>query len=330
MFDQEQLLPAIVPTKPERLHLQHPFHNGINHELLLQYLKQRLDFASQTRDLLIPRYTAIDKDVAGFLNLSDDDRKRRIEELQGKGPKVTTVHLPLVMLQLDDALTYFMNVFAPESGMYQAVAKRAEQEVANSFSALMNSHALDRGYFRELLKFLFDCLKYNLGGVQTFWDTELGNQITTDINSGNTKIETGVLWQGNEFKSLDMYNTLWDPSTHPIDAHHKGEFVATIEMLTQYKLRRLIQDGIVANADDFLGNTSDTLMTSWYREPPELFDSRSTDMSHEGTNTVNWVKILSQDGFNRLGSGVVRLPPSADVAQVSEAHLVQRRRTGRT
>jgi len=299
----EMLLPAVKKPLMAPPHATHPFKHETNHKKLLEYLKQRIDFAATTRDALIPRYEAIDKDVAGYLELSDDDKKRRVEELQGKGPTVTTMNLPLVLLHLDDALTYFMNVFAPESGMFQAVAKKDEIQIANAFAALMNSHALERSYFRQLLKFLFDCMKYNLGGIETVWEQEYGNAIKNDEGRG-PKIVQDILWEGNDFKSLDMYNTMWDPSTHPIDVHSKGEYVITVKMITQYKLRRLIQDGVIQNADALMDNAQTARVESWYHTPPQLFDARSLGVNDKPGGNINWLALLSEGTFNQLGSGI--------------------------
>lgn len=287
-----------IPVPAPNVSASHPFKNAKNHAKLLQHIKDRMILSASLRDQLTSRYNAIDKDVAAYMKLSDEDKKRRAAQLEGKGPKGVAMHVPFVLLHLDDALTYFLNVFAPETGMFQALGKKDDQPILNSLAELMNSHADDRGYFREILKFCFDAMKYNLSGIRNTWESEQGNVVINDSANRPTR-RRETIWQGNDLKCIDMYNTVWDPSVHPIDVHRKGEYVGEIEMITPFRLRKLAMDGAYFNIENITSRDPNTNTgESFYRVPPQLWDGQTSSQD----DSVNWLSILNRSGNNEFGT----------------------------
>ena len=45
--------------------------------------------------------------------------------------------MPLVLTQMNDAVTYFMEVLASDAGMYGAIAPKDKQAIAVGFAALL-------------------------------------------------------------------------------------------------------------------------------------------------------------------------------------------------
>ena len=84
------------------------------HQELVAYIKIRLDFAKEMHKQQVNRFTAIDKEVAGYMILDEDDRQRQRDNAKGYGPKVYDVNIPLVATQMDEAVTFFTTVFFPE------------------------------------------------------------------------------------------------------------------------------------------------------------------------------------------------------------------------
>ena len=100
------------------------------HALLVQYLKDRLDWANQTRKPFVDNLRAIDKEVSGFLLLDADDAKRDRENAKGLGLKPTDVKLPMTLVQIDEAVTVMLMMLAPDEGMYSATAPKEKQKIA--------------------------------------------------------------------------------------------------------------------------------------------------------------------------------------------------------
>lgn len=99
--------------KPAALPPQHPFKNPTNHAKLLDYVKQRLDGDLSNRDTRVRRYAQIDRDVAAWMQMDDEDRKRAIQHEKHGTPEATAISLPLTWVHLDDMMTYLIMSFAP-------------------------------------------------------------------------------------------------------------------------------------------------------------------------------------------------------------------------
>ena len=109
------------------------FISAEQHANLIQHVKDRLDWAMGSHEAHVNRYTAIDKEVSGFIRLTDEDYKRKLDNTNGEGPKPYDVSLQLSKAQIDEAVTYLLSVYFPEEGPYNAVAPEAKQEVAKGF-----------------------------------------------------------------------------------------------------------------------------------------------------------------------------------------------------
>ena len=107
--------------------------NEKQHSELVEYIKVRLDFAKEMHDPQTERYKRIDKEVAGFMVLDDDDKQRQLDNQKGYGPKVYDVNIPLTATQMDEAVTFFTTVFFPGEGPYNAVTDVERQEIAKGF-----------------------------------------------------------------------------------------------------------------------------------------------------------------------------------------------------
>jgi len=281
---------------------RHPFKNLKAHDALLNYCLPRLRVAKQKRDSLIPRYNAIDKDVYAYLKLDKEDRARRSHQLDGEAPAPTAINIPLVFLHLDDALTYLVQVFSPESGMFSAVAPKDNQNEANAFVQLMNSHAAERSYFRQLVRFSFDALKYNIGGLTVKWDQTNGQKVVNGP-ANQPVLEPAIIWEGNSLESMDMYNTLMDPTVHPVDLNTKGEFVATVEPMTVFRIKRLAAAGKIFNVKELLEifDSTETAFgpDKFYQPPPDITGDLVQALGEVASN-YDWNAIMS-NGMHQSG-----------------------------
>ena len=267
----------------------HPVNHKNNKEKLLKFAKSRLDFAHTIREPMLQRFEAIDKTVSGYIELTAEERTARNASAQGD-PKPGKMQLPLVYKQLDEIVTYFMQVFSPDSSMYEALANRDVQDPANAFALLMNKNAKFHGYYREYAKFLFDSLKYNLGGATVYWEKVYGANGTVDVHGKFQQGEQVVEWEGSNVRAVDMYNTLWDVSVHPVDVPTKGEFFATVEVKRRFALERMRDNNEIFITKEML----DEQLTeqTYYRSPPDVVPAIVTDGS-VSRGTIDWVNVLS-------------------------------------
>ena len=279
------------------------FADGISlpiekHEILLQYCKDRLIWAKNHRDAQIGRFEAIDRELACYIKLNIEDAARKRQTELGHGPKPYPVFLPLTKTQLDEAMTFLMSVFFPEEGPYAATAPVAKQDIAKSFTGLMNRHNAIFKHFMSFAKFAFDGLKYNLGYVTVEWHKQYGTAVSNDDTKTQAVLTNRKLYDGNKLEYLDPYNTLVDPSVSPMQLAQDGEFFAHVEIQSTFKLRRRLSKNEITNVDkEYLANVKPP-QYSFYRIKPVIIAKTPGEVDGE---QINWVNLLSASN-GQIGS----------------------------
>ena len=309
MFEKMQNAKLDLP-KPQ-VGAQHPFRSAENHRLLLTYLQQRLRAGTQSRDTRMPRMVQIDKDVAGWQRLSEEDKKRQREHEINGTPLATAMTLPLNWVHLDDMMTYYAQTFSPNRGMFYHSAPPGDAAPSSQIVTLMNNHAVYSGYYVQLLRAIYSILKYNNGGLLAFWSSDMAPKFGQDLQ-GNTVVNQEVVWQGNKTEALDMYNTVWDDSLPAQNVYKDGEYAARFMIKSHYWLNNKASEGVYYNCDRALAEDVGFQHTTYYRYPPS--EARlAQDESSQGS--TNWAAVFAQNsGYTRengfeLAEVYIRLNP---------------------
>lgn len=303
---------AKVPLAQTVVHASHPYKHKGNHEKLLKYLQSRLFQGKRARDVELKRFVRIDKNVAGWMRMSDEDKKRDRQKEDDGSPQATMVNLPLAFVHIDDMMTYFAQTFAPTRGMFYHTGKPDETQEGTQIVTLMNNHAIYAGYYREVLLGILSVLKYNRGGYHIFWSQEQGPKLTRQEN-GSDKMDMQLRWQGNRLEAIDMYNFLVDPTVHPTKLHQDGEYAAQAKMRSYYWLQNKASQGVYFNCEEALRTYQGITECKYYRSPPSEAQFGLDDSAGSGSN---WVSVLSeapiygnQNGFE-LTEIFIRLNPT--------------------
>ena len=121
----------------------HPANHEKNHAALGGYVFSRVDaYHTTRRNDYRSRYDYIDRMINGYIILNEEDRKRRRDQILGKSLKPTDINLPLVFTQLDDAVTFLMQIFSPNNRLFTGIGDNIqEQKATNAFVDLLNNHA---------------------------------------------------------------------------------------------------------------------------------------------------------------------------------------------
>lgn len=252
----EDITHARFKLPEAQVHATHPFKNEKNHKQLLQYVQQRLKLDMPNRDQRVMRYAQIDRDIAGFLQLSPEDQKRKLKHERTGSTQVTEMNLPLTWVHIDDMMTYYAQTFAPNRGMFYHTADPENSAEASQLVTIMNNHALYGGYYRQLLRGIFSILKYNLGGLTNVWSTDYGPKLEVD-ESGKAQLGDQVVFSGNKIQATDMYNLWFDGSVEPSKVYCDGEFFATAEVRSHYWLKTRCMNQTYFNCDDILNSGVD-------------------------------------------------------------------------
>lgn len=274
--------------KPE-VHAKHPLRNEETHQALLGYVRPRLMIGKQHRDGRLGRMVRIDKNVMGWMKMSDDDKARQRQQDKDGIPQALQLNLPLNFVQLDDMMTYYSQTFAPNRGMFYQMGKPDEQEPSSQIVTIMNNHAIYAGYYRETLKSIYSILKYNAGGLYSYWSKDVGPKLVKGVNNTDA-LQMDTVWEGNRTESLDMYNTFWDPSVDAAKVHRDGEWCARTRLVSHYTLQSEAAKGMYFNCEDMLESDNGLNQCVYYRSPPMEANVIADDSTGGQTN---WVNVLA-------------------------------------
>lgn len=280
---------------PQNLPKTHPFLNQVNHDSLLEYIQQRLLVGRTQRDMELDRLVTIDKNVAGWMRLSDEDKKRERANNKTGNKKPTNINLPLAFVHLDDMMTYFAQTFAPTRGMFYQMGDPDEVDGASQIVTIMNNHAIWAGYYREVLLGIYSLLKYNQGGFYVAWSKEQGPKIVKNPD-GTDQLDTQLRWQGNRLEAIDKYNFLMDPNVHPTKLHEEGEFAARVKMRSYYWLQRQASQGMFFNVQDMLDEYNGAAIQTYYRHPPQ-----QAQFEVDESGGTDWKSILGGGSSTTMG-----------------------------
>lgn len=273
-----------------------------NHNALRDFIKTKLDAAAEIRDIQVQKYEVIDKAIAGYLVLDEDDAKREDDNKKGYGVKPTDTVIPLIFAQLDEAVTYFLEVLSADSGLYSALAPKDKKAIADGFASLMNQHGTKFKHLTHMNRFVLDTLKYNFGGLVAEWKSIYGKRLKNNVQNQVEIEDNAEVYAGNSLRAIDPYNFIYDTSIHPTDLASEGEFFAEPRLYTKFQIQRMIDNEEIFNADSLLN--SEHLSTRYYKQRPVI----RTDI---GTcNSQDYISLLGGadgDGSSSTGIELVKL-----------------------
>ena len=266
-----------------------------NHTNLVKHLIDKLEFSKQMRDSQADKFETIDRKVYGYLVLDNDDEKRERDNQKGYGVKPTDTVLPLTQVQIDDAITFLIEVLGVDNDMYGAIAPKAKQAVAVAFASVMNEHASKFSHIIQLNKFLLDAFKYNFAGMIPEWEQVWGNKIKSGIGTG-VETEYGVVYEGNKLTTIDPYNFFYDVSVNPTVLQNEGEFFATCDVYSEFKVRKMEADKKIFGLNSFIDGKD--FKIKYYREKPIIRADRNSN------NSTSWLSMLSAGESKTSSKGV--------------------------
>jgi len=267
--------------------------NEEQHIKLLKHVREKLDFGNFVRKHLVDRLRMIDNELSGYVIPTGDDAKRHQDNVSGKAPKPVDISLPLTVVQLDECTTFLLNVLAPDNEMYETTAEASLMEQARAFTSVMNQNAIDFQHYRNMGKAFFNGLKYNFGGLITEWEQVIGRGINFDETrqQGEVKFtDNSIVTEGNAVISADPYNFIWDVSVLPVDLPRLGEFFATIQMRTPFRVKKAAQQGIFYNTQDIIDHRA--VEMRYYEQKPRFLVEGA--LVKEGQQ-INWRSTLQPE-----------------------------------
>lgn len=178
------------------------------------------------------------------MDQTDEARKSKIAVSRGDANKFRNITVPVVLPQVESAVTYQASVFLTGVPLFGVVGDPTIMGPAKQLETIIDNQAIRGGWVDELIMFFRDGEKYNFGIVEAEWGREMLPGFDTDISSENNsaKIST-VAWDGNRLNRWDPYNSFWDIRYGTANVSKRGEFIGTSEMISRVELKKqLISD----------------------------------------------------------------------------------------
>ena len=229
--------PLIIPDQSQQAILQF-------HRQCYSMLNQQWNIREQMRqvDLAYIRET----------DWTQAHRRAQLANRYGDSSKFQNVTVPVVMPQVEAAVTYQSSVFLTGVPLFGWVAPPEAQDSALQYQAVIEENSLRGAWIQQLMMFFRDSFKYNLSLVEVSWDRVVTAAIETDMGftSGKEGKPKEVIWQGNSVKRWDPYNSFWDSRYRPTDIYKDGEFVGKTDLMSRIHLKKFINelpDKMVAN-----------------------------------------------------------------------------------
>lgn len=275
------------------------------HDSLIDYLLSRIESDKSNRDTRSARFARIDKAVSTWQKLTPEDSNRKTkQETTGQGQAVS-ISLPIIHTHMDDMVSFFCGVYAPNSGSFYEEPNDDSQDKQARLDAIkrMNGDAKKNKYFRHLMRTMRALFKYNIGGFLVEW-WPLGDSKESGDGS-------------NHVLSLDMYNLFWDPTVdEPSQIPGKAEWAAWAERVNRMSLIKGEKNGEYAGVGRILTTEYDTTsngnMATYYRYPPNHagLQADGSDATTSKGSRANW------DSYG------VSLPGENSVVNLENAHEI--------
>lgn len=175
------------------------------------------------------------------MDLTEENQRAKIANRYGDKNRFQNVTIPIVLPQVEAAVTYQASVFLTGVPLFGVAAAPQFEDEALMMETAIDNQATRGGWARELTMFFRDGFKYNLSALEVSWCREVTWAPETDISfSASIAKPKEVIWEGNKVRRWDMYNTFFDNRVHPAEMHTKGDFIGNTEVMSRIRLKQYI------------------------------------------------------------------------------------------
>jgi hypothetical protein len=195
-------------------------------------------------------------------DLTKENAQAKRANTYGDKTKFQNITVPVVLPQVEAAVTYQASVFLTGTPIFGVVSNPQFIDEAVQMETVIDEQAIRGGWVREFMLFFRDGFKYNISALEVKWDTQVTAALDTDLSfSADQARPREIIWSGNKVSRLDPYNLIFDTRVNPTDMHTKGEFAGYTELMSRIQLKHFINtlpdkmvDNIVAAFESGLGS----------------------------------------------------------------------------
>lgn len=263
----------------------------------------------------------------------------------GDANRFQDVTVPVVMPQVESAVTYQTSVFLTGQPLFGVVSSPEFADAAVQLQTVIDEQARVGGWQRELMLFFRDGFKYNFAPLEIEWCREVTYAVETNLETSPKEgVPTKVLWEGNKMKRLDPYNTFVDERVNPTEVYRRGEFAGYTELVSRIDLKAFIASlpsKIIGSITPAFESSSSVLVGSSHDALgyyiPSINPRSSNNEKNSGTDWMAWVGLsesrnrnIDYKNFYDLTTMYCRILPSefdlripnGNTPQIFKLHIV--------
>lgn len=176
------------------------------------------------------------------VDCTEEQWKAKAALRAGDVSKFRNITVPVVMPQVEAAVTYQQSVFLSGYPIFSCVSVPEFAEEASQMDTIFGDQQTHANWVPPLLQAIRDGFKYNLQAVEVSWEKEVTYSVTTELRyqEGKEGKPTETVWAGNKIRRMDLYNTFWDTRVSAAEVSEFGEFAGYNEMKSKIALKKLI------------------------------------------------------------------------------------------
>jgi hypothetical protein len=218
--------PTLVPKKSQ--------------EGITEYVKSAYQSLGSQWDLRA-KLRAMDLAYMREQDLSKENAQARRANANGDKTKFQNITVPVVLPQVEAAVTYQSSVFLTGYPLFGITASPQYMDEAMQMETVIAEQSVRGGWVAEFIKFFRDGFKYNLSAMEVSWSSVVTAALDTDIAFSATQAKPKeVIWEGNCIHRWDPYNLIFDTRVLPCEMHTKGEFAGRTELMSRIQLKAFI------------------------------------------------------------------------------------------
>ncbi len=220
--------PTIISDKSQEglLALHNQCYNMFNQQWNIRERMREVDLAYQRE---------VDQTV--------EHQRAKAANKAGDSTRLQNITIPIVMPQVESAVTYQASVFLTGTPLFGVVADPQYQDEALMLETAIDNDALRGGWIREFMLFFRDGFKYSgMSAVECTWAREVTVALETDVSFSTSQAKPKqVIWEGNKIERIDPYNMIMDTRVHPSQMYKEGEFFAYTKIKSRIALMQFIE-----------------------------------------------------------------------------------------
>lgn len=223
-----------APTLPYRL-------SEKSQKAVLAFYKQCYGYINTSWNMRA-RLEDIDRAYQRELDQTTEQARAKVANKYGDPNRFQNVTIPVIMPQVENAVTYQQSVFLSGYPIFGTVSIPMFADEALQMDTIMGEQQTKGKWVANLLQALRDGFKYNFGPVEVEWVRETTYAVESDatFGDGTQGRPRTLIWEGNKIKRLDPYNTFFDPRVTADKLAEFGEFAGYNEILSRVALKKVV------------------------------------------------------------------------------------------